>query len=321
MFARIANRGFYGYGELRQVGVQMDVKTRPLNREMHAVLDEPLRFGVSTPGGWLAARELQTVADAVGRRAEMVMSFEDFFAEPPVAAMAVASYCGADPIVSWEPWCWTNDRSPAVMQALLSGALDEYLHRWAAQLRDWGATAYIRFAHEFNGDWYPWTPTGGTPATKYVKAWRRLHDIFSAEHAANVKWVWAPSVVGSGALADWYPGDDCVDVFGVDGFNWGASMPWTQWVDPEDLFGTMLDQLRIVSPDKPILVTEVGCAEAGGRKGDWITRLVDFLSRQHDVMGFVWFEHDRSTDWRMTSSSDAAAAMAGALRNASIRAS
>ena len=64
----------------------MDVQTRLLNGELHAVRDEPMRFGVSTPGGWLAARELQTVADAVGRRAEMVMSFEDFFAEPPVAA-------------------------------------------------------------------------------------------------------------------------------------------------------------------------------------------------------------------------------------------
>jgi len=80
-----------------------------------AVLDQPLKFGVSTPGGLLAARELQAVADAVGRRAEMVMAFEDFFAPPPIAEMAVATYCGADPIITWEPWCWTDDRSPAVV--------------------------------------------------------------------------------------------------------------------------------------------------------------------------------------------------------------
>jgi mannan endo-1,4-beta-mannosidase len=294
----------------------MKLQTKPLSRELQAVLDEPLRFGVSTPGGLLGACELQTVADAVGRRAEMVMSFEDFFAGPPVAAMAVAHYCGADPIVTWEPWCWTDDRSPAVVHALLSGALDDYVHRWATEIRDWGSTAYLRFAHEFNGDWYPWTPSGGTSARAYVKAWRRLHDIFSVEHADNVKWVWAPTVVGSGALTDWYPGDRYVDVLGVDGYNWGASLPWTQWVDPEDLFGPMLDQLRIVCCDKAILVTEVGCAEAGGRKGDWIARMVDFLNHQRDVMGFVWFEHAKETDWRMTSSPESAAAMANALRNA-----
>lgn len=296
----------------------MDLQTRMVSQSLQAALDEPLRFGVSTPGGLLGARELQAVADAVGRRAEMVMCFEDFFAEPPVAAMAVARYCGADPIVTWEPWCWTDDRSPAVMQALLSGALDDYVTRWAAGIRDWGSTAYIRFAHKFNGECYPWTPAGGTSATAYVQVWQRLHDIFSVQQVENVTWVWAPTVVGSGALTDWYPGDEYVDVLGIDGYNWGSSLPWCQWIEPEDLFATMLDQLRIVCSDKPILVTEVGCAESGGRKADWITRLVDFLSHQRDVMGFVWFEHYKETDWRITSTPESAAAMASALRTARV---
>ena len=71
-------------------------------------------------------------------------------------------------------------------------------------------------------------------------------------------------------------------------------------------------------PDKPILVTEVGCAESGGRKADWITRLVDFLASQNDVMGFVWFEQNKETDWRITSTPESAAAMASALRTARV---
>lgn len=295
----------------------MDLQTRLVSRPLQEALARPLRFGVSTPGGLAGARELQAVADAVDHRAEMVMSFEDFFAEPPVAAMAVARYCGADPIITWEPWCWTDDRSPAVMNALISGALDDYVHRWAGEIGKLGSSAYIRFAHEFNGDWYPWTPGGGTPAAAYVKAWRRLHDIFAVDQVDNVSWVWAPTVVGSGALKDWYPGDGYVDMLGVDGYNWGASLPWSRWIDPEDLFGTMLDQMRIVAPQKPILVTEVGCAESGGRKADWIARLVDFLGRQHDVAGFVWCEQVRETDWRITSTPESAAAMASALRRRS----
>ena len=154
--------------------------------------------------------------------------------------------------------------------------------------------------------------------SSYVQAWQRLHDIFSVQQAENVTWVWAPTVVGSGALTDWYPGDEYVDVLGIDGYNWGSSLPWCQWIEPEDLFATMLDQLRIVCSDKPILVTEVGCAESGGRKADWITRLVDFLSHQRDVMGFVWFEHYKETDWRITSTPESAAAMASALRTARV---
>src|SRR4051812_14606030 len=99
--------------------------TTTMRRTRRSAVGEPLKFGLCTPGGLLAARELQAVADAVGCRAEMVMAFEDFFAVPPVAAMAVAKYCGADPIVTWEPWCWTDDKSPAVVRSILSGALDK----------------------------------------------------------------------------------------------------------------------------------------------------------------------------------------------------
>ncbi len=293
----------------------MDAQAAPISRPLRAVCDGQLRFGVSTPGGLKAARELQAVADAVGRRAEMVMSFEDFFALPPIAEMALIRYCGAVPVITWEPWCWTDDRSSAVVQSLLSGALDHYAYRWADEIRDWGAPVYLRFAHEFNGHWYPWTPTGGISAADYVEAWRHLRDIFAAQRAENIVWIWAPTAGGHGALADWYPGDEYVDVLGVDGYNWGATLPGGRWIDPEDLFGVAFDQLRSICVDKPILVTEVGCAESGGRKADWIARFMRFLESQHDVLGFIWFEHNKEADWRITSSPDSAAAMANALRS------
>jgi mannan endo-1,4-beta-mannosidase len=292
----------------------METQALAVSCPRSTMLDEPLRFGVSTPGGFLGAGELQAVADAVGRRAEMVMAFEDFFATPPIAELAVVKYCGADPIITWEPWCWTDDRSPAVVQSVLSGALDDYASRWADEIRDWASTVYVRFAHEFNGDWYPWTPTYGTSARAYVEAWRRLRDIFANRGAGNVKWVWAPSAVGASTLRDWYPGDDYVDVLGIDGYNWGASHRSTRWITPEELFGDALHALRAVSPDKPILISEVGCAESGGCKADWIAHFMDFVVAARDVMGFVWFEHDKEPDWRITSTPESAAAMAKALR-------
>ncbi|KUI36015.1 endoglucanase [Mycobacterium sp. IS-1590] len=274
-----------------------------------------LRFGVSTPGGFTAGRELQAVADAVGHRPELVMAFEDFFALPPVPAMAVAAYSGADPIVSWEPWCWTDDRSPAVMESLRAGALDDYIYRWADEIGEWGKRTFIRFAHEFNGDWYPWTPACGTPPSAYVDAWRHVRDIFTERHVANVEWIWAPTVPSAGNLADWYPGDEYVDVLGVDGYNWGTSLPSTSWVDPEQLFGAALDELRAIAAGKPILIAEVGCAESGGCKSEWIENFMEFLWQQRDVIGFVWFDHDKETDWRIESTPQSAAAMAGAMRD------
>ncbi|OBF89197.1 endoglucanase family protein [Mycolicibacterium flavescens] len=274
-----------------------------------------VRFGVSTPGGFTAGRELQAVADAVGHRPEMVMAFEDFFAPPPIPAMAVVTYGGAEPIVSWEPWCWTGDRSPALMESLRAGALDDHIYRWADEIGEWGRHAFIRFAHEFNGNWYPWTPPGGTTPSAYVSAWRHVHDIFTEKDVSNVDWIWAPTVGGAGILADWYPGHEYVDVLGVDGYNWGTCLPSSNWVSPEQLFGAVLDELRSIATDKPILIAEVGCAESGGSKAEWIASFVEFLQQQRDVVGFVWFDHVKETDWRIESTLEAAAAMAEAMRD------
>ncbi|WP_234794081.1 glycosyl hydrolase [Mycolicibacterium flavescens] len=186
--------------------MEQQVKTRAATTvETRRPRTAALRFGLSTHGGFTAAREWQVVADAVGRRAELVLAFEDFFAPPPVAEMAVVSYCGADPLVSWEPWCWTDDRSPAVMQSLQAGALDEYVYRWADEIGEWGGRTMIRFAHEFNGDWYPWTPACGTSPSAYTAVWRHVHDIFTSRGVGNVKWVWAPTAGALGSLAQWYP--------------------------------------------------------------------------------------------------------------------
>lgn len=275
-----------------------------------------MRFGVSTPGGFTAGRELQAVADTIGHRPEMVMAFEDFFAPPPVSAMAVVAYSGAEPIVSWEPWCWTDDRSHAVMKSLVAGGFDDYIYRWADEIGEWGRHVFIRLAHEFNGDWYPWTPAGGTPPSAYVSAWRHVHDIFTERNVGNVDWIWAPTVTAAaGNLSDWYPGHEYVDVLGVDGYNWGTCLSSTGWVSPEQLFGATLDELRSIAADKPILIAEVGCAESGGSKAQWIAAFFDFLRDQRDVIGFVWFDHDKETDWRIESTPESGAAMAEAMRD------
>jgi beta-mannanase len=38
---------------------------------------------------------------------------------------------------------------------------------------------YLRFAHEMNGKWQPWSPgVNGNTAARYVIAWRHVHHIF-----------------------------------------------------------------------------------------------------------------------------------------------
>ncbi|MCZ0913608.1 glycosyl hydrolase [Gordonia amicalis] len=282
-----------------------------------------LRFGITTPSGPLEPAEVAGVTALTGVSPTVNMFFEDFTAIPPIAALNAVIGAGAEPIVTWEPWRHvgdgTYDRAAFSMSSIVAGTHDDYLYRWADELVAWGSTVYLRFAHEPNGDWYPWSPAGGTPPELYVAAWRHVHDLFASKNAVNVKWVWAPNVpISDAPLSRWYPGADYVDVLGVDGYNWG-SVPGHRWTSPNDLFGPSLDQLRELAPDKPILVTEVGCAEAGGSKADWIADLVDYLDEADGVTGFVWFDHDKEADWGLTSSPEAGQAMARALEEVGLR--
>lgn len=269
---------------------------------------ERLRFGVSVEGGPLADDDLRAVGAAAGSAPDYVLWFEDFLAEAPVAGISATARSGALPIVTWEPWS-------ATLQSIADGEHDHHLADWADALRGCELPIYLRFAHEFNGDWYPWTPAqGGSPA-QFRAAWRHIHEILGECDATNVQWLWCPNAVPSQGLplADWYPGDDCVDVLAVDGYNWGEAKPAGAWTSPADLFGQALRDLREISTEKPILIAEVACAERGGCKADWISDFVDYATAQQDVDGFVWFEHDKETDWRIVSSPAAATAMARAL--------
>lgn len=283
--------------------------------------DTCLRFGVGTPGGLSAGEEVAAVAGVVGEQPSIVLAFSDFTAPPPIGGLDVVRGAGADPIVTWEPWKYLGgdsyDRSAFTTDSIISGAHDDYLYRWADELAAWGERVYLRFAHEPNGTWYPWSPAGGTSPQAYVQVWRHVRSIFATKNVQNVRWIWAPNVVLAGEqLADWYPGDDVVDVIGVDGYNWGTSIPDGKWTSPKDLFGESLDQIREVAVDKPILVTEVGSAEQGGSKPDWIKDLVDYLGGAPNVSGFVWFDFNKEADWRIESSPRSAAAMTEALQKA-----
>ena len=258
-------------------------------------------FGVTTQCGPFAIGELSAVADAVGRPL-------DFTAVPQAAALDSVAGVGAQPVITWEPWRWDGRRDP-ILQRVRSGRYDSHLRRWAATLRTWGSPVALRFGHEFNGHWYPWSAGAGIRHTLYVEVWHHVHEVITTEGATNVRWVWSPTagLTDGPPLEPWYPGDDYVDVIGVDGYNWGSSQQWSRWVEPEELFDSTLEEVRTVAGHLPLLITEVACAEAGGSKPGWIGTLLSYLVAQPDVEGLIWFDHDKETDWRITRSAASAA--------------
>ena len=112
---------------------------------------------------------------------------------------------------------------------------------------------------------------------------------------------------GYADYASLYPGDAAVDWVALDGYNGGTALPWGGWRTPVEVFGPSLEQLHRLS-DRPVAITEVASAEQGGDKAAWIHQLFD-LAVDEGVRVLVWFDHDKETDWRLTSSPAATAAV------------
>lgn len=106
-----------------------------------------------------------------------------------------------------------------------AGAYDS---RWSQCLTNiknyWGSRdpskLFLRFAHEFNGDWF-W-PVRGSEAADFVSAWRRFRAL-QKQILPLANLVWCPNDGTTGSLGltlmDAFPGSSYVDVYGVDFYN------------------------------------------------------------------------------------------------------
>jgi mannan endo-1,4-beta-mannosidase len=225
---------------------------------------------------------------------------------------------GNVPLVTWEPF--TGSSTPADVEVRIArGDYDGYVRTWATRLAAFLAgsdglrgtgddrRAYLRLAHEANGDWYPWgAALGGNTPADYVAMWRRVHGLVTATGVgpSQLQWVWAVNhddIGGHPAEAFW-PGDAYADWVAVDGYNWGASQPWSSWRSPETALGPMVDRLRALAPAKPLAVTETASTSsttAGpslAEKSAWVAELYAWAPAR-GVRMVVWFDEDKETDW------------------------
>lgn len=157
----------------------------------------------------------------------------------------------------------TEDGRSAIasnLEETASGAWDEDYRRLAMSLIEAGhADAVIRLGHEFNGTWFPWSSRGNEPA--YVAAFRHVHDVFATE-SDEFRFEWNAARVGFAELApDAYPGDEYVDIIGLDVYfkpgNGASSMNDDVW---ERDYAPVLEAHRDFAIDKakPVAFSEWG---------------------------------------------------------------
>ena len=236
----------------------------------------------------------------------LVGAYFDFKARPEGlrAFLEAARARGCVPSVTLDPKDYA-DRDTVFQRTFLAriaaGKFDAELSGWARALRDFGQPVLLRFAHEMNGDWYPYgnggdadsngSPDGPEP---YIRAWRYVHDRFRAEGALNPIWVFCPNGEDF-PNREWnrpfryYPGDAFVDLIAVDAYEHHdkRTRSLSQAVDPFlSRLGAFLGERR---RSGNVAVPAFGLGEFGtnriraSARGGWYAQALGYLAGDNRI--------------------------------------
>jgi hypothetical protein len=183
----------------------------------------------------------------------------------------------------------------------------------------------IRFGHEFNGDWYPWSignandPDHAAKAADFAEAFRQFVTTMRSVPGQHFRFVWNPSASVWGVdLPAAYPGSDYVDYIGADfydqtwatdaagdglyGADYAAADPatrlarqklaWTAEVNDSN-WGLNMIASFAAQQDVPFVLPEWGLAirsdGAGGGDNPYFIDQMHAWIASHDVAWHVYF--------------------------------
>jgi hypothetical protein len=244
-----------------------------------------------------------------GQRLAVVLWYVSWQSPFPTADADTVYANGSVPLITWEPWI---SNSIGTLEAIASGSYESYVRGFIQSAKDWGQPLFLRFAHEMNGNWYPWS---GQPEN-YIRAWRYIYNVKNELKASNVIMVWCPNndsvpTASWNTIASYYPGDAYVDWIGLDGYNFGVA----DWETFDAVFSGAYATLTALT-SKPLMIGEFACAEDGGDKPAWISDAFTKIEASYPrIKSFAWFNINKERDWRIQSSAAAQAAYKNSLQN------
>jgi len=280
-----------------------------------AATNRQLALGVSV-FAWESLKNVDDFTASVGRRPASWTIWNDWGGPrrgfPDINVMNGLYQRGIVPLVFWQPVDPTSDSQWAYnYKNILAGRWDSYILQWATAAKAYGHTVLVRFAHEMDGRWFPWSIYNhGNSPERFIGAWRHIWDIFHYQaRATNVKFIWSP--LKPAERQRLYPGDKYVDYVGFTALNWGTATP-----NPDDEWRSMSTIIKARMKDlqkvtrKPVIVCELASSSHGGNKASWISKgYEDVYLRYPQIRELVYFNVDMryqtQPDWRLQTPSTA----------------
>jgi hypothetical protein len=247
-----------------------------------------------TFGVYIDPWHLQDWAQAIGAAPQMAAKFEAFSRNRTLGPFLDATQrLGLrQTLVSWEPWEPIPARLGITLQYLpqpgyrnfeiAAGAQDTYIRRFAGGLARFHGVVWLRYAHEMNGMWYPWSH--GPVA--YKRAWRHVVGLVRSI-APNARFVWSPnpslyepSGTWSRSVRRYWPGGPWVDAVGSTVIDFGGRKSY-----PVARFVPRLRALRRWY-GKPVMIAEANTDQNG--RVTWLRQFRTMLRGMPWITAVAW---------------------------------
>lgn len=231
---------------------------------------------------------------------------------------------GAVPMITWMPVISARPKANLLTE-IVNGQWDAYINGWINGFKKWRSAVpagrqsriMLRFGHEFNGIWYPWS----NDPQNFKAAWHYIHDKFElAKINPYIDWVWCANNTDVDNVKDitqYYPGDLYVDWTSLDGYNFGSNYSWSTWKSFDQTFSAPYNKLVDNYPTKPIIIAEVGVTEPTdlpnptyGQDGNdwdnteskevWVADMFTRIVQSYPAIRAVtWFNINKELNWAL----------------------
>lgn len=257
---------------------------------------------------------------------ENIIRFVDFSGKFPLDFCKTVASLRKTPIICWIPETGDNRRdidpdSTGIIH-ILEGRYDEYIKRFALEIKKFSHPVMIDLLHEFNAGWYTWSGNKNganlTATVKIKRVWNYVVEKFRELEVNNVKWIWTlhedsfnVPLDSWNHISNYWPGEEWVDIVGIDGFNFYPENPerdYTPFLSFYDCFSKMYRDVQKLTSLPVMIMT--GCSEFNydgmiSDKAKWITHMFRDLRENFPQVAYLnWFNYKYSDkiDWRLNSS-------------------
>lgn len=195
-----------------------------------------------------------------------------------------------NPVTDGSSW----DTTSAVSEILKGGLQREKYENWIKRLslffkslqdeKNNPIPVVFRPFHEMNGGWF-WWGEGNCSAEDYKALWRQTCKLLQENEVHNLLFAYSPNTIQNEAnFLKYYPGDEYVDILGVDIYNHGSNEAFTK-----DLQSNLqILKFLATQKSKPYALTETGNTRPGTAPEWWTNSLYQGIKNSGISWVLLW---------------------------------